>query len=81
MVAAHVFNPSTQEVEAGRSLNLKSAWSTQQVPGQLGLHRETVLQNKKQQLKKIQSIHFEYSLLYANYTIVGNRFFISLVGP
>lgn len=36
----HAFNPSTQEVEAGRSLSWRSARSTKWVPRQLGLHRE-----------------------------------------
>ena len=39
---AHTFNPSTQEAQAGGSLNLRPVWSTQQVPGQPGLHRETL---------------------------------------
>ena len=39
---AHTFNPSTQEVEAGGSLSLRSAWSTDLILGQLGLHRETL---------------------------------------
>lgn len=30
------FNPSIQEAEAGDSVNLGSAWSTWQVPGQPG---------------------------------------------
>ena len=40
----HTFNPSTQEAEAGRSLNLRPAWlrSTEQVPRLPGLHRETL---------------------------------------
>ena len=36
------FSPSTWEAETGRSLNSRSAWSTKQVPGQPGLHRETL---------------------------------------
>jgi hypothetical protein len=34
VVVAHAFNPSTQEAEAGASLNLRPAWSTEWVPGQ-----------------------------------------------
>jgi hypothetical protein len=41
------FYPSTQEAEAGKSLNSRSAWSTDLVPGQPGLHRETCLGNKQ----------------------------------
>ena len=51
-MAAHAFNPSTQEAEAGRSLSsLKPRWSTQQVSGQPGLHRETLSQKQKEQNK------------------------------
>jgi hypothetical protein len=42
VVVAHNFNPSTQEAKTGRSLSLMPAWSTEQVPGQPGLHRETL---------------------------------------
>jgi hypothetical protein len=37
-VVVHAFNPIIQETEAARSLTLRPAWSTEQVPGQLGLH-------------------------------------------
>ena len=40
-VVAHAFNPSTWEAETGRFLNSKS-WSTEWVPGQPGLYRESV---------------------------------------
>jgi hypothetical protein len=33
---------STWEAEAGRSLSWRPAWSTEKVPGQPGLHRETL---------------------------------------
>jgi hypothetical protein len=47
-VVVHAFNPSTQEAEAGRFLNSRPAWSTKWVPGQPGLHRETLsLEEKK----------------------------------
>jgi hypothetical protein len=51
-VVAHAFNPSTREVEAGRFLSSRPAWSTKRVPGQPGLHRETLSQktNKKRSL-------------------------------
>jgi hypothetical protein len=39
---AHAFNPSSWEAEAGGFLNLRPAWSTERVPGQPGLHRETL---------------------------------------
>jgi hypothetical protein len=41
-VVAPAFNPSTQEAEAGGFLSSRSAWSTEWVPGQPGLHRETL---------------------------------------
>jgi hypothetical protein len=44
-VVAHAFNPSASEAEAeaeaGRFLSWRLAWSTEWVPGQPGLHRET----------------------------------------
>ena len=65
VVVAYAFNPSTQEAEAeaeaGRSLSSRPAWSTEQVPGQPGLHRKTLSwktknkktkQNKTKQNKK-----------------------------
>jgi hypothetical protein len=36
----HTFNPCTQESETGRSLSLRLAWSTEQIPGEPGLHKE-----------------------------------------
>ena len=44
---APTFNPSTWEVEAGGSLSLSSVWSTDRVPGQPGLCRETLSQKNK----------------------------------
>jgi hypothetical protein len=41
-VVAHAFNPSTWEAEAGGFLSLRPAWSTEWVPGQPGLYRETL---------------------------------------
>ena len=41
------FESSTWEVEAGRFLSLRPAWSTERVPGQPGLHRETLSQKTK----------------------------------
>ena len=45
-VVAQAFNPSTQEAEAGGSLSSRSAWSSERVPGQPGLHKETLSQEK-----------------------------------
>lgn len=44
-VVIHTFDPSTWELEAGRSPNSRVAWSTE--TGQPGLHREIVLQTKQ----------------------------------
>jgi hypothetical protein len=43
-VVVHVFNPSTWEAEAWGFLSSRPAWSTEWVPGQPGLHRETLSQ-------------------------------------
>jgi hypothetical protein len=52
VVVAHAFNPSTWEAEAGRFLSLRPAWSTKWVPGQPGLHRETLSQKKKKKINQ-----------------------------
>ena len=55
-VVAHACNPSTWEAEAGGFLSSRSAWSTEWVPGQPGLHRETLSRkNKKQNKTKKQN--------------------------
>jgi hypothetical protein len=51
-VVAHTFNPSTWEAEAGGFLSSRPAWSTKRVPGQPGLHRETLSQNKNKNKNK-----------------------------
>jgi hypothetical protein len=51
-VVVHSFNPSTWEAEAGGFLRL--AWSTEWVPGQPGLHRETLSRKTKQKTKQQQ---------------------------
>jgi hypothetical protein len=48
---AHACNPSTREAEAGGFLSSRPAWSTERVPGQPGLHRETLSQ--KTQKKRV----------------------------
>jgi hypothetical protein len=51
-VVAHAFNPSTREAKAGGFLSLRPAWSTKWVPGQPGLHRETLSRKTKKQTTK-----------------------------
>ena len=51
-VVAHAFNPSTWEAEAGGSLSSRTAWSTEWVPGQPGLHRQTLSQQTKRKKKE-----------------------------
>jgi hypothetical protein len=46
-VVAHAFNPSTWEAEAGGFLSSRPAWSTKWVPGQPGLHRQTLSRKTK----------------------------------
>jgi hypothetical protein len=46
-VVAHTFNPNTWEAEAGGFLSSRPAWSTEWVPGQPGLYRETLSQKTK----------------------------------
>jgi hypothetical protein len=49
-VVAHAFSPSTWKAEAGGFLSSRPAWSTEWVPGQPGLYRET--QSQKNQTPK-----------------------------
>jgi hypothetical protein len=49
-LVAQAFNPSTWEAEAGGFLSSRTTWSTECVPGQLALHRETLSQKKKKNL-------------------------------
>lgn len=44
--------PSTWEAESHRSLNLRTAWSTQRAPRQIGLHGETLSQSAKDKTKQ-----------------------------
>jgi hypothetical protein len=53
---AHTFNPSPQEAEAGRSLSLRLAWSIDRIPGQPGLHRETLPQKRKRAREMAQRL-------------------------
>jgi hypothetical protein len=44
-MVVHTFNPSAWKAEAGGSQGSRPAWSTEQVLGQPGLHRETLSQH------------------------------------
>jgi hypothetical protein len=54
-VVVHAFNSSTREAEAGRFLSSRPAWSTEWVPGQPRLYRETLSQKKKKKKTKKQT--------------------------
>ena len=63
---AHSFNPSTWEAEAGRFMSLRPAWTTEWVPGQPGLHRESLSQAvEKKHLTKSTREHSSWSELGA----------------
>jgi hypothetical protein len=51
-MVAHAFNPSTWEAEADGFLSSRPAWSTKWVPGQPGLHRETLSWKTKKKQKQ-----------------------------
>ena len=55
----HTFKPSTQEAEAGVFLSSRLAWSTECVPGQAEVHRETLSRKKKKMLKYLCRIEAE----------------------
>jgi hypothetical protein len=48
-MVAYAFDPSTWEAEAGGFLSSWPVWSKKWVPGQPGLHRETLSQKKQKQ--------------------------------
>jgi hypothetical protein len=50
-VVAHAFNLSAWEAESGRFLSSGPAWSTEWIPGQSGLHKETLSWKKKKKIK------------------------------
>jgi hypothetical protein len=62
--------PSTQEAEAGGFLSSMPAWYTEWVPGQPGLHRETLsrkTKKKKKKKKKVLIIVLSSTLLGVNW--------------
>jgi hypothetical protein len=52
----HILNLGTKEAEAGVSLSSQPAWSTEQVPGQPGIHRETLSREEKKKEKQNKTI-------------------------
>jgi hypothetical protein len=76
-VVAHAFNPSTREAEAGGFLSSRPAWSTKWVPGQPGLHRETLSQNKtkqnktNKQTKNLQHIFVNWLINQSLFVVLG----------
>jgi hypothetical protein len=66
-VVAHAFNRSTQETA------WCTEWVTEWVPGQPGLHRETLSRNTPPQKKERESfIHFhKYSISYTEHFELG----------
>jgi hypothetical protein len=65
-VVVHAFNPSTQEAEAGGFLSLRPVWSTEWVPGQPRLHRETLSQKKKKK-KKQRVMYYFWEILWCGF--------------
>jgi hypothetical protein len=61
-VVAHSFNPSTWEAEAGEFLSSRPAWSTEWVPGQPGLQRETLSWKTKKQKNCSGEISYDLNL-------------------
>lgn len=41
-LVAHAFDPNTQEAEAHGLLSLRPNWSTERIPREIGLHRESL---------------------------------------
>jgi hypothetical protein len=72
-VVVHTFSPGTWEAEAGGFLSWRPAWSTEWVPGQPGLYRETLSQKTKTKLKKIGNRYPSFCQLDTNLDITGKR--------
>jgi hypothetical protein len=56
-VVAHAFSPSIWKAETGGFLSLMPAWSTEWVPRQPGLYRETLSQNNNNNNKNNNKTH------------------------
>ena len=56
MVVAHALIPALGKEEAGGSQSLRPTWFTERVPGQPGLHEETLSQKTKTKRKEKNGI-------------------------
>ena len=59
VVTVHAFIVNTQDAGAGVYLSLRPAWSTENVPGKLEIHKETLspkIKPQKQKRKKRKQI-------------------------
>jgi len=74
-VVAHAFNPSTWEAETARFLSSRPAWSTKWVPGQPGLHRETLSQKKKKKKKTNKKNKIKNTFTYRELSCVHLIYF------
>lgn len=50
----HVFDPSTWDAKAGRSLSVRLVWSTKKVPRLPGIYRKSLFQKKEKKRKKMK---------------------------
>jgi hypothetical protein len=60
VAVAHAFNPSTPEIEAGRSLIFTPAWSTECVPGQASQDYTEKLSWKSKKKKRAKNLNSKY---------------------
>jgi hypothetical protein len=72
-MVAHAFNPRTWEAEAGEFLSSRPAWSTERVPGQPGLHGETLSGKKKKFCTKPE-------LLLVGGLLITASIFLGIIG-
>lgn len=54
-MVVHAFHPNTGDAVAGGSLSSWPAWSTEQVLGQLRLHRNPASKDQRKKKKKIKN--------------------------
>jgi hypothetical protein len=76
-MVGHTFNPSTWEAEAGEFLSSRPAWSTSRVPGQPGLHRETLSRKTKQKTNNKKVL----ILFYVHWCFACMYVFVRMLDP